>query len=198
MSRFDEMYERGSPPWDIGEPQAVFVELEETGQITGSVLDAGCGTGELALYLSGRGHEVWGIDFARIALERARQKSAERGIPVVFEYLDALDMKALGRTFDTVVDCGLFHSFDDNDRIRYVRSLAAVLRPGGVYHMMCFSELETRDGGPRRVTQSEIRSAFQDGWEVESIQAKRFGGRTFPATGDGGGARGWLSRIRRV
>ena len=48
--------------------------------IAGSVLDAGCGTGETALYLAGRGHAVVGIDFAAAAIARARAKAAARGL----------------------------------------------------------------------------------------------------------------------
>jgi len=39
--RFQAAYE-GKPPWDLGRPQKAFIEV--TDQITGSVLDAGCGT----------------------------------------------------------------------------------------------------------------------------------------------------------
>ena len=78
---------------------------------------------------------------------------------------------ALGEQFDTVLDCGLFHVFDDDDRPRFVASLAAAVPEGGRYSMLCFSEHEPGDWGPRRVTQAEIRQAFGDGWSVESIEA---------------------------
>jgi cyclopropane fatty-acyl-phospholipid synthase-like methyltransferase len=63
MDFFNQAY-RGSPPWDIGRPQKEFVELVMRGEITGSVLDIGCGTGEHALFFASEGHEVWGIDTA--------------------------------------------------------------------------------------------------------------------------------------
>ena len=69
---------RGTPPWDIGRPQPDFVRLEEAGEIQGSVLDVGCGTGEHVLYLASRGHDAWGVDLAPLAIDIARRKSAER------------------------------------------------------------------------------------------------------------------------
>src|SRR2546426_1574790 len=158
MGFFDAMYE-GTPPWDIGRPQREFVRLEAAGELKGSVLDIGCGTGENALFLAGQGHEVWGIDFAPTAIEKAKAKAKQRGLKATFRVADALQLQKLGRTFDAVIDSGLFHTFDDGDRSRFPRSLASVLPPGGRYLMMCFSEREPGDWGPRRGTQAGIREA---------------------------------------
>ena len=82
--RFESAYE-GQAPWDIPRPQPVFVRLEDAGAITGSVLDVGCGTGENALFLASRGHEVLGLDFVPVAIERAlsqgERAGAEGGLP---------------------------------------------------------------------------------------------------------------------
>ena len=192
MSIFDEAYS-GVPNWEIGRPQREFVTLEETGEIRGDVLDVGCGTGENALFLAERGHKVWGVDSVPRAIELAREKARERDLPVTFLVQDALDMENLSRTFDTIIDSGLFHALSDPDRLRFVRSLAAVLRPGGTYLMLAFSELEPGENGPRRVTQQEIRAAFKDGWRINWIRAAVFEGRWQP-----GGYRAWLSSITRV
>ncbi|HEY7093729.1 MAG TPA: class I SAM-dependent methyltransferase, partial [Ktedonobacterales bacterium] len=138
MVNFDDAY-RGTPPWDIPQPQPAFVTLAEQDAIQGSVLDAGCGTGENALYFASLGHESWGIDGAAAAIEQARQKALDRGLPVEFRVLDALALEGLSRTFDTVTDSGLFHVFGDKDRARYVQSLTRVLGSGGRYFMLCFS-----------------------------------------------------------
>ena len=50
-------------------------------RVTGPVLDAGCGTGDNALFFAARGHRVTGIDFVEEAIRRARGKAAERGLP---------------------------------------------------------------------------------------------------------------------
>ena len=75
---------------------------------------------------------------------------------------------------DTIIDCGVFHVFSDVDRPRYVASLASALRPGGTLYLMCFSDRQPGDFGPRRVRQEELRESFSDGWTVESIEASAF------------------------
>ena len=159
------------PPWDIGKPQSEIVRLEQEGKLRGSVLDCGCGTGENALYLASRGHEVWGIDASPNAIRKAESKAKDRGIAVKFLTVDALDLGGLGRTFDAVIDCGLFHVFSDPDRERYVSSLASVTAPGAKLVVLCFSDLQPGDQGPRRVSQAEIRQAFDKGWKVQDIRA---------------------------
>jgi cyclopropane fatty-acyl-phospholipid synthase-like methyltransferase len=180
----------GTPPWDIGRPQPAIVRLAETGRITGSVLDVGCGTGENALYLAEHGFAVAGIDGAPTAIEKARAKAGQRGLSARFEVADALDLESPALPYDTVIDSGLFHVFSDEDRARFTASLGRVLRPGGTYFLMCFSEREPGDWGPRRVTQEEIRSAFSRGWRVDRIEASAF-------ETNGGQAQAWLASIAR-
>jgi len=197
--QFESFYQ-GKPPWDIPEAQPAIVVLEEAGEIVGSVLDAGCGTGENALYLASRGHEVLGVDFVPAAIERARAKANERGLTARFEVADATELDQLGQTFDSAIDCGLFHTFTDEDRPRYVASLAWAVRPGGRVHILCFSDKEPPGQGPRRITQAEIRDAFRDGWTVESIQETRFKTTDHPEaqTFTPGGPLAYLATIRRA
>jgi cyclopropane fatty-acyl-phospholipid synthase-like methyltransferase len=169
MRGFDSAY-LGVPPWDIGKPQGEIVRLEEQGAIRGFVLDCGCGTGENALYLAGRGHEVWGIDASPNAIRKAEAKAKDRGLAVKFLTIDALDLGALGRTFDTVIDCGLFHVFSDPERERYVSSLASVTASGTKLVLLCFSDLQPGDSGPRRISKVEILQAFDKGWKVQDIR----------------------------
>jgi cyclopropane fatty-acyl-phospholipid synthase-like methyltransferase len=169
-SRFESAY-AGQAPWDIGRPQKPFIEVAE--RITGSVLDAGCGTGDTALFFAERGCRVTGIDFIEEAINRARRKAAERGVPATFLVKDALTLKDWGERFDNAIDSGLFHVFSDDDRLRYVEGLAAVLKPGGRLFLMCFSDEEPGTQGPRRISQKELHAAFADGWTVESVEPAR-------------------------
>jgi cyclopropane fatty-acyl-phospholipid synthase-like methyltransferase len=195
-ARWDSAYEAGSrPPWDIGRPQPAFVRLADGGLLRGRVLDAGCGSGEHALLAAARGADVVGVDVSPRAIERARRKAGERGIAVRFEVADALRLGELGLTFDTVIDSGLFHVFDDADRARYVTSLASVLEPGGTCYLMCFSDRQPGTMGPRRVSQEELRAAFSDGWAVTSIVAEAF--EVNPGLGTPT-AQAWLATIRRA
>jgi cyclopropane fatty-acyl-phospholipid synthase-like methyltransferase len=195
-ARWDSAYEAGSgAPWDIGRPQPAFVRLADGGLLRGRVLDAGCGSGEHALLAAARGADVVGVDVSPRAIERARRKAGERGLTVRFEVADALSLGELGLTFDTVIDSGLFHVFDDADRARYVTSLASVLEPGGTCYLMCFSDRQPGTMGPRRVSQEELRASFSDGWDVTAIVAEAF--EVNPGLGTPT-AQAWLATIHRA
>jgi SAM-dependent methyltransferase len=185
------------PPWDLGRPQPAFVRLAGEGRLTGQVLDVGCGTGEQTLLAAASGADALGVDVSPLAVEQARGKAAARGQAghARFEVADALSLGNLGVTFDTVIDSGLFHVFNDDDRARYVASLASVLRPGGHLYLMCFSDRQPGEFGPRRVTQDELRAAFGAGWTILGIQADKFAINPgiFPATT----ALAWLATIAR-
>jgi len=191
---WDSAYQDHLPPWDIGRPQPAFVRLADSGLLSGRLLDAGCGTGEHALLAAAHGATAMGVDVSALAIEKARGKAAERGLAARFEVADALHLERLGEVFDTVIDSGLFHVFDDADRARYVTSLAGVIEPGGSYYMMCFSDSQPGTWGPRRVRQKEILSAFADGWAVESITPDTFTVNAIEGTTS---VSAWLAIIRR-
>jgi cyclopropane fatty-acyl-phospholipid synthase-like methyltransferase len=192
---WDEVYRGGSVPlpWDIGRPQPVFVALLDAGRIKGRVLDAGCGTGEHALMAAERGMDATGIDVSSNAIAMAERKAAERGLSARFVTGDALKLGELGEQFDTALDCGLFHSFDDEQRPLYVASLHDVVKPGGRVLLCCFSNEQPGDWGPRRVHQDELRAAFASGWNIESIEPAQLEVNLDPPT-----ALAWLMTATRV
>jgi SAM-dependent methyltransferase len=190
---FEWAYQSGEPPWDIAQPQPAIVRLAEQGLISGDVIDVGCGTGENALYLASRGLVVVGVDAAPTAIARAQEKARLRASAATFVVADALALEGLGRQFEAAIDCGLFHTFSDADRVPFERSLHRTLRSGARYALLCFSEHEPGDLGPRRVTQAEIRGTFAIGWKVDSIVSERFAARL-----PGGGARAWLGLLTRI
>ena len=145
---WDDSYTGPPPPWDIGRPQPAFVRLAEAGALSGALLDAGCGTGEHTILAARQGARALGIDVSPRAIETARRKAAERSISASFQLLDALHLDTLGETFDTIVDSGLFHVFDQPARIQYVTAVHAALRPGGHLQLMCFSDRQPGDWGP--------------------------------------------------
>jgi cyclopropane fatty-acyl-phospholipid synthase-like methyltransferase len=192
MDFFDSAY-RGRPPWDIGRPQKEFVELVRRGEVTGSVLDIGCGTGEQSLFFAENGYDVWGIDSAPLAIQKAQKKADGRGLAVHFLVLNIKDLSRLGRKFDNVIDSGFFHTLSDDDRPLFVDNLAAILSPAGKYFMLCFSELEPGGYGPRRITEREIQDSFREGWSINYIRPVVFESHT-----RAGGSRAWFSSISKT
>jgi SAM-dependent methyltransferase len=193
---FEDLY-AGPAPWDIGKPQGAFAAAAD--RVTGPVLDAGCGTGEHALFFAARGLRVTGIDFVEEALRRARAKAAGKGLKAEFLVKDATALADWGERFASVIDCGLFHCLSDDDRRRYVRGLARVVEPCGRVFLMCFSDQEPGDEGPRRVSRRELDDAFADGWEVESLQPVRI--EVNPEFTEvhfsEGGPKAWFAVVRR-
>jgi cyclopropane fatty-acyl-phospholipid synthase-like methyltransferase len=194
---FENAY-AGKAPWDIGKPQAPFVAVAD--RVTSPILDAGCGTGDAALFFAARGHRVTGIDFVDEPIRRARVKAAERGLPVEFLVKDALTLGDWRERFASVIDSGLFHVFSEDDRRRYVEGLAVVLRPGGRLFLMCFSDAEPGTEGPRRVSRQELYDVFADGWEVESVQPARveINPEFTEVRFSEGGPKAWFATVRRL
>ncbi|MFE0130641.1 class I SAM-dependent methyltransferase [Streptomyces sp. NPDC059037] len=166
----DDLY-ADPPPWDIGRPQPAFLALAETGAIKGRVLDVGCGTGEHVLLASGLGLDVTGVDLAPNALLAAEEKARDRNRTVRFLRHDARRLAELRESFDTVLDCGLFHGFDEVDRASYVDGLGAV----------------------HKVARNEVEDAFAGGWQVDSIEPS-----TIDITTDPQGIRAWLVGLTRI
>ena len=193
LSFFNESY-RGVPPWDIGRPQPAFAKLAAEEDLGDEVIDVGCGTGEHAILFALRGYQALGVDSAPLAIEKARAKASQRGSTAKFLVADALRLADLHRQFDAAIDSGLFHVFSDREREAYVESLDAILRPGGRYYMLCFSDKEPAGwGGPRRISKREILNAFSDGWHVNYVRPAKFASAFHD---DGGEA--WFSKVTKA
>ena len=158
------------------------------------MLDAGCGTGENALHIASLGLSVLGVDVAETALAIARQKAADRRIEVEFAAADAFQLERLGRRFETVLDCGLFHTFDGDERTRYAASLVPVMEHDGTLYVLCFSD-DGPDTGPHPINQEDIRAAFNpnNGWNVVAIEPDRIQTRYHDH-----GAPAWFATIKRL
>ncbi len=191
---WDASYHDGPAPWDIGRPQPAIVRLASQGGFAGAVLDAGCGTGENALLIASLGLAVLGVDVAETALAMARKKAGDRGIEVHFAAADAFHLERLGRRFETVLDCGLFHTFDADERPAYAASLASVTEHDGTLYVVCFSN-QGPGTGPHPISQEELRAAFNasTGWNVAAIEPDRLQTRFHH-----NGAPAWFATIKRM
>ncbi len=185
---FQSAYE-GAPPWEIGRAQRAFVELAGDGTIEGPVLDVGCGTGENALLFAERGYDVLGVDAVDAAIDRARAKARERNLDAEFRVHDAYDLATLERTFETIVDSGLFHVLAGDDPERYAASLRRVVRPEGGLFVLGYDRDDTGQGPG--VSRTDFHDAFADGWRVDSIDES-----VYETDGEEYKRRAWLATIR--
>jgi SAM-dependent methyltransferase len=137
---------------------------------------------------------VLGVDLATTAIELARAKASERGLDAEFAVADAFALDRLGRTFETVLDCGLFHTCDRAERSRYVTSLSSATLSGATLYLLCFSD-DAPAIGPHPVAEDELRAAFShgSGWDIASVEPSQIQ-TTFMESG----VPAWFATIRRL
>ena len=174
---FTEHYAEGKAVWDIGRPQAPFIEI--AGKIKGPILDVGCGTGSVALFFAEKGHAVTAIDFADQAIERAKQRAAGKNLNITFLVKDAFTLIDSDWRFPSIIDCGLFHIFaDDYDgyvkdielrRSLYIKALEHVIEPDGKLYLMAAKD-RPKGSALSGYSLAELQKAFAEGWEFESIK----------------------------
>jgi cyclopropane fatty-acyl-phospholipid synthase-like methyltransferase len=191
-AEFDALYAEGTAPWDIGRPQPALQSVADAGGLAGRVLDSGCGTGEHTLMAAALGLDATGVDSAPTAISTAERKALERGLTATFLVHDVLDLGSLDGPFDTLIDSGVYHVFDDDHRPRYVDSLQSVTLPGARLFLLCFSDLQPGDFGPRRITERELRDSFEAGWRIDALERTTMHTNRSPE-----GAHAWLASMTR-
>lgn len=180
--------------WEIHRPQPALEQLARNNEFRGRVLDLGCGSGENALMTAGLGLDTTGVDAAPTAIAIASRKARERGLTVRFLVYDVLDLGKLNERFDTVLDCGLFHCFEDDEgRQQLVDAIRAVTLEGARYFMMCFSDRQPGAWGPHRVTRTEIETSFTVGWRIDKLERTAMAVAFEPGT-----ASAWFAAMTRV
>src|SRR2546422_7363344 len=105
----------GTPPWDIGRSQPAIMKLAETGQITGLVLDIGCGTGENVLYLAEHGFVAAGLEGAPTPVRKARGTAKPGGLQARFELAAPLRPPLPPQPIYTLICLGVVSLFPCGD-----------------------------------------------------------------------------------
>jgi len=193
----DRIYRTRSPgdiPWDREAPPPALVELVEKARVTPcKTIDLGCGTGNHALYLAGRGFDVTGVDFAPSAIEKAEEKARPAGIRVRFLSADVLgDLSEVTETFEFAYDWQLLHHVYPEHRQQYVRNVDRLLVPGGRHLSVCFSEDDPCFGGEGKYrttsmgtrlyfsSEKEMREMFETCFVIEELKTIETEGKTAP------------------
>lgn len=185
LSFFNAVYE-DIPPWEIGSPQPAMSAILAKYPPTSPILDVGCGSGDLSIYLARLGYEVLGIDFVETAIVKAKQKVGSLPVEaaglVKFQTADALKPSILGRQFGAIVDSGFYHLFDPEQCDVYADELALTLRSGGLYYLHAFAIEIPVSSMPRQITAEEVQALFtlDRGWNIKEIQSAGFLSRVAP------------------
>jgi SAM-dependent methyltransferase len=166
-------------PWDIGEAQPGVVEMEGQGRFGEDVLDIGCGPGDNAVFLAGRGHRVTAVDASSAAIAQARQRA--RGLSIDFAVADATRLDGYEGRFGSVLDSALFHTLSAEGRRRYAAALHRATRPGARLSMLCFADVPGGMPAPLSVTETEVRTVLEEaGWEVTELSQSVYAGVAGP------------------
>ncbi len=199
MRHFDteEIYRRLRPeeiPWNIEEPPKALVELVETGRVRPcKAVDLGCGTGNYAVYLAGRGFDVTGVDISPTAIRIAKQSAKNKGVKCDFVVADLLgDLKEVTETFDFAYDWELLHHIYPEQRTKYVENVCGKLNPKGRYLSVCFSEKDPQFGGSGKYretslgtvlyfsSEAELRDLFEPHFHIEELRTIQISGKYDP------------------
>lgn len=179
LAFFNSVYQ-GVVPWDIGAPQPAMASLIERHPPSNPILDLGCGSGDLAIYLAQLGYQVIGIDFVKSAIASAKGKldslSPETAQLLSFQVADALKPSRLRKKFGAVVDSGFYHLFNSDQCDHLITEVASILLPNGCYYLHEFAVEFPVPNVPRKITVDEIKARFtlNNGWRIKEIQTVEF------------------------
>jgi SAM-dependent methyltransferase len=183
----DEIYRRmplERIPWNSETPPDALVELVRSGRVRPCrAVDLGCGAGNYAIWLAGKGFEVTGIDSSPTAIGIAREKAEKLGVPCRFVVADLLgDLRGIDGRFDFGYDWELLHHIMPEDRETYARNVHSLMTPGAAYLSVCFSEEDPQFGGTGKIrrtqigtvlyfsSESEIRELFSPYFAIQELK----------------------------
>lgn len=159
--QMDEIY-KNTPleeiPWNMETPPWPLVELVDSGQVQPCrVIDLGCGAGNYAIYLAGRGFEVTGVDFSPTAIKIAKEKAGRKGLKCDFFVADVIEeLGRVNQTWDFAYSWGLLHHIPPEQRQKYVENVRRILNPKGKYLSVSFSEMDAGFGGPGKCRKTRL------------------------------------------
>ena len=181
LSLYDKVYEE-VPAWDIGREQGAFRRLvnnnnSENSLFVDPILDVGCGTGENSLFFAQLAFNVTGIDSSQTAIAKAIEKASDRNLVenVTFLKYNLFDLYNLGRTFNTIIDSGVFNLFDANSKVEYQYIMKRILNPKGKLIILSFNNLDpAKENLPKKTKEEDFFKLFKYGWNVKKVQVDVF------------------------
>jgi len=181
-------------PWNMEIPPEALVDLVESGKVKAcKTIDLGCGAGNYALYFASVGFDVTGLDISRSAIKIARANAKKKAVKCCFHAADVLgDLKEEKESFDFAYDWELLHHIFPEQRQQYVENLCRIIKPGGKYLSVCFSEKDKQFGrtGKYREThlgtilyfssEDEIRALFDPYFNIIELKTIEITGKYAP------------------
>jgi len=109
-------------------------------------IDIGCGSGTNVITLARAGWQVTGVDFAPRAIQIARRKVKNAGVPARLLVQDATRLQGVNGPFELALDLGCFHGIPQDRQSKYLDQLARLLASGGFWLMYGFLKTDGDHG----------------------------------------------------
>lgn len=173
--RWQQRYRESPPeqmPWHREQPAETLVDAVRRGLLPrGITIDLGCGTGTDLIYLAQQGYRVIGVDIAIEPLRFARERIRQVGLHIPLIQADARFLPFRDASVHLICDSGCFHSFAPEIRPMYARSVARVLKPGGILFMRQFhaDQPQPPEGGPHRLKLEDFFEVFTPYFRFVSV-----------------------------
>lgn len=161
-------------PWHSGIVSRPLVSVVKSGVIRkkGRALDLCCGAGTNTIYLAKKGISAFGLDISSKALAIADKRSGQKNTVCSFVNGDAVDLPFKDGVFDFVFDRGGFHHIPSNERAAYAREVRRVLKAGGRYLLICFSDRNPPTANT--FTTDELKAYFSGHFRIDWIKRSVF------------------------
>jgi SAM-dependent methyltransferase len=127
------------------------------------VLDLGCGSGWLAVYLARQGFEVVGVDVSAQAINLANTWASQEDLKISFDVADASQLQYQAGSFDAVVANSIFEHFPIKQAQQLTDKVNSMLKDDGVF-IGCFDKV---GGGPGEYY------TLEDGTHVYTDKARK-------------------------
>ena len=191
---YDLIYKTGAP-WETGLVQPEVAKICEREKITGRVLDVGCGLGSNTRHIAQFATQILGVDFVNAVIEQAKSISSNDNNNVSYSCLNIFDITSQGYgIFDVIFDSATLHGFSNHERLNYSECLKHVTKIGSTIYILGIGDKETREGGPRRLSDQVIRRVFGGAdWHIDYVRDTLYDASIFP-----GGAKAVVAKILRV
>lgn len=168
---WNSRYQSGDTPWDLSGPTPEFKRLLDEGNLPprGRVLVPGGGRGYDAVLFAERKFEVDLVDFAPQALEAALIEAARQKLTVFVYRQDFFALPELpyhACSYDIILEYTFFCAIDPALRPAYVKTAAALLKPGGLLVGLFFPLEMDKPGPPFVVSEKEVRELFAADFEI--------------------------------
>ena len=163
-----------APPWGDRGVSREIVEALETGWLPaqGTVLDIGCGLGEVAAWFSERAYVTVAIDIAEAAVRKGRAMHMHLPSPPEYFAMDICAGRPPDRQYNILIDRGCLHQIPREEIPNYVRNISSVAAPDA--RMLLFVKA-FRDGQPfgdpsERLRQTaRVSKAFAGVFTIERV-----------------------------